>query len=78
LISILGALLAHVADRTTLDELVLTLKNRIDHGAEHRTEYACYCELTVGSMISAFAAASNTAEVAHEKRTKTPTTLLSR
>jgi uncharacterized membrane protein len=63
LISILGALLAHVADRTTLDELVPDIKT------ESITELLniisssmlVIATFTVGSMISAFAAASNTA-----------------
>lgn len=62
-ISILGALLAHVADKTTLDEIVPDLKT------ESITELLniisssmlVIATFTVGSMISAFAAASTTA-----------------
>ncbi|MBC5842704.1 DUF2254 domain-containing protein [Flavobacterium sp. F-380] len=63
LISILGALLAHVADTTTLHEIVPDLKT------ESITELLniisssmlVIATFTVGSMISAFAAASTTA-----------------
>lgn len=62
-ISILGALLAHVADKTTLDKIVPDLKT------ESITELLniisssmlVIATFTVGSMISAFAAASTTA-----------------